>query len=125
MTGRVYPATPRPVITWCAKQARPKPSTMRSMTNSVSHARVGGRSIRRMSSLTLLYVRFATGSSSCHRGEAQDLLQIGHARVRIEVVKRLVAALALDALHDRARRVHEVAEHDGLRRARLLAGGLH
>src|SRR4029079_8047249 len=96
---------------------------MRSATKAIPHADVGGRISLRMSWLTFEYVSFAKGSSSGRRRAAQDLLQIGHRRVGVEVAERLVAALAVHPLRDLALRIHQVAEHDRLRRAGLLAGG--
>src|SRR5882672_1676806 len=53
-----------------------------------------------------------------------DLGQVGRARPRVELAQqRVVAVLGLQ-LRDRARGVVDVAEHDGLRRAHGLAGGL-
>src|SRR5258706_5933189 len=53
-----------------------------------------------------------------------DLGQVGRARARVQLTQQRVVAVLRLQLRDRAARVVDVAEHDGLRGAHGLAGGL-
>src|SRR5687767_5231203 len=74
---------------------------------------------------------WSVGCPSTQRGSAAwlvlsmaHLLQIGDVRARAELLQHAVGALAGEQLRRAAGRVLEIAEHDRLGRAGLLAGGL-
>ena len=66
----------------------------------------------------------APPSLAARRLGADDLLEIGHAGPRAELVEHVVAPRRVRQLGDHRLAVLPVPEGDGLRRARLLAGGL-
>src|SRR3954465_7723880 len=75
---------------------------------------------------------WSVGEPVVHRGSVAssgrlamaNLLEVGHVGAGTEVVEDAVRALAVGELADLALLVVEIAEHDRVGRAHLLAGGL-
>src|SRR3954469_5417366 len=94
--------------------------------NSAYHSLPGRPSIgRAMSSVTCLRV----GAPAIHRGSVTpsgslsmaNLLEVGDVGPRAQLVEDSVRALAAHALRDRALGIVEIAKHDRVGRAHLLA----
>src|SRR6185503_13042703 len=99
-----------------------------AIANIAYHSLVGLPSRgRAMSSLICLRV----GDPAIHRGSVtpsgslsmSNLLEVGDVGPGAQVFEDSIRTLAAHVLRDVALGVVEVAEHDGVRRAHLLAGG--
>src|SRR5262249_7526912 len=108
-----------------SRSSRPSAATAKH----AYHSLVGLPSIGcAMSAVTCLSV----GDPAIHRGSVTpsgslsmaNLLEVGDVGARAEVVEDLVGALSVHELMGAAVRVVEVAEHDRVGRAHLLARGL-
>src|SRR6266850_1952473 len=145
MTGRVCPATPMPYTIWLRSARSPIARMVRSSRNTPHQILPGLLIMRRMSSLIDFcvtvggtcsvdatssgvmagsYVMSFSPTAPSLRGVALELLEVGDAGLRVQVVERPVAPLAVRQLRHPRLRIHEVAEHDRLGRAALRAGGL-
>src|SRR5262245_57736768 len=65
--------------------------------------------------------RARAGVPVARRAAAPDRLQVRRRRARVELIEHAIAARILAQLRHAALRILQVPEHDGLRRAGLLA----
>ena len=138
--GVRLPAAPMPTQIWYAQARMPRgEDERRPRTSRRSTCCPAGRSVRRTSRLTSAKVGSARGAAGSARrcalmrapsragagSAAHHLLQIGHARAACRARRARGSARGeCDELGHRAALVLQVAEGDGLGRARLLAGRL-